>query len=134
MIHLLDVYCHPEKSIEILYELLQEREATQNISHKEMPTFEEHVKFVLSRPYQFWRFIVHRDMIVGSIYLSRQDEIGVFIFKRHQGRGYGTEAVKYLLALINRPLLANINPANQASIKMFEKLGFRHIQNTYRHD
>jgi L-amino acid N-acyltransferase YncA len=28
--------------------------------------------------------------------------------------------------------LANINPANARSIRMFEKMGFGHIQNTYR--
>jgi L-amino acid N-acyltransferase YncA len=31
-------------------------------------------------------------------------------------------------------LLANIAPANVASQKLFEELGFKHVQNTYAFD
>ena len=29
--------------------------------------------------------------------------------------------------------IANINPLNTKSIEMFERLGFKHIQNTYKY-
>jgi len=37
--------------LRFLYNLLKERDSRVNISHRMMPTFNEHVKFVLSRPY-----------------------------------------------------------------------------------
>ena len=44
----------PEQ-IKSLYELLARR--THNISHKEMPTFEQHCDFVKSDPYRVWFLI-----------------------------------------------------------------------------
>ena len=40
-----------------LYKLLKERDSKENISHKEMPSYKEHIKFVKSRPYQKWYII-----------------------------------------------------------------------------
>ena len=34
-----------------LYELLSERDPVANISHKQMPTYDEHIRFVTSKPY-----------------------------------------------------------------------------------
>ena len=41
-----------ESDYRFLYELLTQRRQAANISHKKMPTYEEHVKFVRSRPSQ----------------------------------------------------------------------------------
>lgn len=119
--------------ISTLYALLAEREAHQNVSHKEMPTLLEHTVFVQSDPYAAWYFIVpdRADMFVGSIYLSKQNEIGIFIFKTFQGHGYGKAAVEALMAKHKGPFLANIAPGNLASQMFFEKLGFKPIQVTY---
>lgn len=118
---------------EALYELLGERDETINISHRRMPSWTEHVKFVRSKPYKSWDFVVFGSEIVGSIYLSKQNEIGVFLFKKHQGKGYGFRAVKLLKAKHPRVerFLANVNPRNRGSIRFFEGMDFRHIQNTY---
>jgi RimJ/RimL family protein N-acetyltransferase len=117
---------------DILYALLKERQPHQNINHKHMPTWDEHVAFVQSKPYSAWYLIEHNDAIVGSSCLTATNEIGVFIFSAFQGRFLGPAAVTLLME--KHPatrFLANINPANQSSITIFEKLGFRHIQNTY---
>jgi len=37
-----------------LYDLLLQRSPTVNISHRKMLTYDEHVKFVTSRPYSRW--------------------------------------------------------------------------------
>lgn len=117
----------------ILYELLKEREPHANISHRRMPTFRQHVGFMRSKPYKSWDLIVSAGLVVGSIYLSKQNEIGLFIFKKDQARGYGQRALKLLMkkhSNVTR-FLANINPGNQRSIHFFERLGFNHVQNTY---
>ena len=60
-----------------LYELLKNRNPQVNISHKTIPTFEKHVEFVMSKPYDTWYVIEYTDKKIGSIYLSKQDEIGI---------------------------------------------------------
>lgn len=140
-VRLVDVYSEPEAEL-VLYGLLREREPVHNISHKTLPTWEEHVAFVAPRPYQAWYLIIDDILPVGAIYLTKPpeksragDEIGVFIFKAYQRRGYARAAVRELMRIHGpRRYLANINPANTSSIKLFNALGFRHIQNTYELD
>jgi RimJ/RimL family protein N-acetyltransferase len=118
--------------IQVLYRLLKERSPEVNISHKEMPSFEEHEEFVKSFPYAHWYLIVVEDELIGAIYLTHDDEIGIFLFPEYPGKGYGPEAISLLTDTHRRArYLANINPANAASKKTFEKLGFKMIQLTY---
>ena len=122
-----------QEEIDLLYDLLRERTEEQSISHKEMPSKQDHKKFVLSDPYKSWMWVDVDEELVGSCYLTHQHEIGIHIFKEYQGNGYGKEAVKMLMKEYPGRHLANINPNNPRSIRMFEDLGFKHIQNTYAH-
>jgi RimJ/RimL family protein N-acetyltransferase len=148
MLKLVDVYteiAENRPATKFLYELLKEREPHQNISHRDMPTFENHIRFIDSVPYREWLLIFPvpeprfegqtlflTEDPVGAIYLSKQNEIGVSILKAHQGHGYGPLAI---CMLINRhpgeQFLANINPDNSRSITLFEGLGFKMLQVTY---
>ena len=129
---LVSVYKEP-RAVALLYDLLKEREDHVNISHRAMPTMSQHRKFVAKRPYSCWYLIDNEaGAYVGSIYLSRQDEIGVFIFRAFQRRSFAADAIRLLMEKHQRlHYLANINPANAASIRLFAKFGFVHIQNTY---
>lgn len=119
-------------SYDTLYELLEERDGNVNVSHSKMPTWDEHCAFVVSRPYACWYMIEVDGLVTGAVYLTRADEIGVFIFKVHQGNGYGPKAIGRLMDLHPRQhYIANINPGNERSINMFEGMGFSHIQNSY---
>lgn len=140
-IELVSVYEDPA-SYGILHDLLAERTPEQSISHKELPPYSEHIDFVDSKPYKAWYLIIEEsEGYVGSVYLSRKNEIGVFIFNAHQGHGYGKAAVLELMricplstgskSIVAEKYLANINPKNEYSRKMFEELGFKHIQDTY---
>jgi RimJ/RimL family protein N-acetyltransferase len=115
-----------------LYALLAERTPEQSISHKAMPTMEEHIAFVDSVPYEAW-YIVLDDLedAVGACYLSKQREIGVSIFKAWRGMGYGKWAVQELMRLHPGKFLANVAPTNPVSAHMFARLGFNLIQHTY---
>jgi RimJ/RimL family protein N-acetyltransferase len=129
---LVSVYDLPDRA-DILYRLLEERDGTVNISHRNMPCLGDHIRFVESRPYQDWCFIVEGDnVVVGSIYLSHQNEIGVFIFKGHQGKHYGRTAILALMQKHgDKRYLANMNPLNTRSRFLFSGLGFKKIQDTY---
>lgn len=138
MTTLVDVYSAPEAA-RVLFELLQEREPQVSISHKQMPLFDEHCAFVASRPYTAWYLIGEGGAAerappatVGAIYLSKANEVGLFVFKAHQGKGHGRRALELLAGLHpDARLIANIAPSNGASQRFFERAGFRHIQNTY---
>ncbi len=130
--NLIDVYTYDSaKADALLYELLAERTPGESISHKRMPTPEEHHDFVDDRPYLAWYFIEAEGKIRGACYLSKQREIGVFLFKRYTKQGVGALAVRMLMAKHPGKFLANCNPGNIASAKLFEAMGFRHIQNTF---
>jgi RimJ/RimL family protein N-acetyltransferase len=129
-------HCHA------LYELLAERTPAQSISHKELPTWEDHVAFVQrmgqrgAHPdeecYEAWYLVELGSFIIGSVYLTDRSEIGVSIFYEKQRDGYGLEAVKLLMEKHgHRRYLANVAPTNEPSRKMFEKLGFKLVQHTF---
>lgn len=118
-----------------LYDLLKQRDPGVNISHKKMPTYAEHVKFVMSKPYSNWYIIQYDDQSIGSIYLSKQSEIGIFLLNDAQGKGIGQQVLKLMLKKHPRSrYLANINPMNKNSIEFFTKNGFKLIQYTYELD
>lgn len=116
-----------------LYALLIEREPHQSISHKRMPTVEEHLAFVRSNPYAEWWLLVRGiNTCIGGAYVTRANEIGIAIFNRHRRHGYGRLAVQMIVKQHKgKRLLANIAPGNEVSRSMFEKLGFTLIQNTF---
>ena len=126
----------------LTWQLLKERDDSVNISHKKIPAMESHAEFVAHHPYRTWEAIMAGETPVGSVYLTKRNEIGIFILQEHQGKGYAKAAIKKLLGQ-HRPLpgiasfrpgafVANVNPANQASIRLFESLGAKHISNTYQ--
>lgn len=123
-----------DHAVDILYDLLAERSDADeiNISHRKMPSRRCHAMFVKRKPYLAWYLIETDGDYAGSIYLSKQGEIGVFLFRRFQGRGLGTEAIKELMRRFpGKRFLANVNPANARSIALFQKLGFNLLQHTY---
>ena len=117
---------------EFLFDLLKQREGTVNISHKSLPDWEEHLQYVKKHDYQSWDIIWVENTRIGNIYLTRNDEIGIFIDKKLQFHGYGSKALEEFMKKNGKKrYLANINPTNYKSIQFFGKHGFIHIQNTY---
>jgi RimJ/RimL family protein N-acetyltransferase len=112
--------------------LLLEREPIASISHKKMPTYEKHVKFVMSNPYARWYIVNHKNNKIGSVYLSKQNEIGIFLKKGEQDKGIGSIVLQLIIEKNGSGrYLANISPRNKKSIKFFKKHGFNLIQYTY---
>lgn len=128
---LADVYQGPAGHA-ILWQLLNERTPDVNISHRAMPSWEQHVAYVTSKPHPHWYMVdAGEEDFVGSIYLTHQREIGVGILKRYQGMQYGPMAVRMLMDRVPGKFLANVNPLNMKSAEMFRKLGFKQLQVTY---
>ncbi len=69
---------------------------------------------------------------VGSIYLSRQNEIGIFIKKNFQNNQIGRFALELLIKKNpKKRYLANVNPNNKTSINFFKNHKFKLIQYTF---
>lgn len=119
-----DLYAEPSCWV-IPFKLLAEREPEQNISHREMPTWPEHQDFILSRPYPRWYFFDSEAGVpAGCVYLTACREIGIGVLKRFRGQGLASAAIAELTSLHPGRFIANINPANAASITLFRNLGF----------
>ena len=129
------LYPVSSNDIRFLYQLLKERDPRINISHKTMPSYSEHKKFVNSKPYDKWYIIKVKNKKIGSIYLTPQNEIGIFIKKNIQGQNLGKHALSLLISKNHRKrYLANVNPKNSKSIRFFKNNRFRLIQHTYELD
>lgn len=115
-----------------LYELLRKRDLQTNISHKKMPTYAQHEKFVTSKPYKSWYVVRMNNQRVGSVYLSKQNEIGIFLLKEYQGLKLGKNILELLMEKNPAEMyLANVSPKNHRSINFFKKNKFRLIQYTF---
>jgi RimJ/RimL family protein N-acetyltransferase len=129
---LVSVYRLPRRAPQFLYQLLQERKPHANISHRVMPTWQQHCKFIARRPYSAWYLVKSGTEYVGAVYLTAANEIGVSILARWHGLGLGPRAVRTLMRKHGRRrYLANINPRNKRSIRMFRQIGFKIVQETY---
>jgi RimJ/RimL family protein N-acetyltransferase len=71
---------------------------------------------------------------VGSIYLSKNNEIGIFVSKKFQGKNIGNFALNELIKKNPRKrFLANVNPKNKKSIQFFKNNNFKLIQHTFEY-
>ena len=121
-----------KSDIRFLYNQLKERDPKINISHKKMPTYVEHSKFVLSKPYSKWYIIFLRNKKIGNVYLTKTNEIGIFILKSIKIKGVGKIVLEEIIKMNPRSrYLANVSPKNDKSSNFFKKNGFKLIQYTY---
>jgi len=121
-----------KSDIRFLYNQLKERDPIVNISHKKMPTYSEHSKFVMSKPYSKWYIIFYKNKKIGNVYLTKINEIGIFILKSIKEKGIGKSVLEILMKTNPRSrYLANVSPMNNKSSSFFKKNGFKLIQHTY---
>lgn len=122
------------KDMKFLYELLKERDPIANISHRKMPSYSEHEKFVKSKPYAKWYVIKSENYRAGSIYLTKNNEIGIFMKKNMRDKNIGKTALEILMKKNpKKRYLANVSPDNAKSQKFFLGRGFKLIQYTYEY-
>ena len=121
-----------ENDMLFLYELLKNKDPNSNISHKKMPTYDEHVKFVMSKPYTNWYIIEYDKKNIGAIYLSKQDEIGISINNDYEYDQIVKPALKLLMKLNQRKrYLANTSPKDVRSQEFLLKNGFTGLEYVY---
>ncbi len=124
-----------ELDYRFLFDLLQQRRSDVNISHKKMPTYDEHIEFVNSNPYSKWYIIEIDNEKVGSIYLTKQNEIGVHVFQKFEEiKTYQNIVKEFISKYPKNQFLINISPKNKLYIDFSEELGFKLVRYTFERD
>lgn len=116
-----------------LLEVLRLRPVEANISHKAMPSWDEHVLHVKDWPRIGWYLIDGEDAgDIGAIYLDANRYVGLDIFPWRRRLGYGRQALALLRTKHPGPIFANVAPSNEAARKFWEREGGELAQVTYR--
>ena len=61
--------------IETLYTQLKNR--SHSISHKSVPSFDEHAEFVQNHPYRKWIIVKDTEIAIGNVYIQYNNSIGL---------------------------------------------------------
>jgi len=133
LIKLIDVYA-AKGSIEFLYSVLAERKVSESISHKRHPSFKEHYAFVQSQPYLGWYIIIDNVDWLGTCYITKYREVGIWLMPEAKGKGAGKAAMKQLLAMYPGRVFTNTSIYNEGAKAFYEKCGFRHCANMLEFD
>lgn len=121
-----------ESDYEFLYELLKERDPINNISHKKIPTFSQHKKFIKSKPYSKWYIIYVDKKKCGTVYLTELNEIAFQLKKEFHDKKIEFYVLKLIMEKNPRTrYLANVSPKNKKKNGFFKINGFNLIQYTY---
>ena len=86
-----------DSDFSFLYKLLKGRNPKENISHKEISSYKQHVKFVKSKPYQKWYIIEKNRKKIGAIYFSKQNEIGIHFLPKTSSESIKQTAMQKLI-------------------------------------
>tara|TARA_A100001015_G_C14982699_1_gene710169 strand:- start:286 stop:723 length:438 start_codon:yes stop_codon:yes gene_type:complete len=126
-----------KEHIEILYNLLKER--VHNISHKQLPSYEEHKSFILNHPYREWFLVKSNGTYYGSIYVLDNNCIGINIDADNEN--IIKKSINWIASQIkplpgiksvrNKNFHININPNNKKMAKILSNLNADLIEHTY---
>lgn len=131
---------------DILWETLQLRlqEPDANISHRVLPRREDHDLFVLNHPFRYWYLVVDLASVqeyIAEVRVGLDNSLGIFVWPERRLEGHARRLLQGITKMLEplpaipavRPghWVANINPGNDASIRLFGALGFRLVQHTY---
>ena len=64
-----------EEHFQFLYKSLKKR--IHSVSHKVVPNYSDHIRFVKNNPYREWFMIFSNKVFIGSFYLTYDNSIGL---------------------------------------------------------
>ena len=126
-----------KEHFQITYELLKQRK--HFISHRSMPSYEEHCNFIRSKPYRYWYLVKIDNQFIGTLYLSIFNTIGININEPHiaivgdliKKIVETHEPLKEIKSTINSKFTINVPITNEKIINELEKIGLSRIQISY---
>jgi spore coat polysaccharide biosynthesis protein SpsF len=117
------------KDIQNVYMLFVDKTVRLASKDPSSITLEEHEVWFNSRILQDEFFILEKNgEFVGEVRVDKKNNenvVSIELVKKHRNKGYGFEALRKCLQLINKSnVVAYIKSNNIASIKLFQKVGF----------
>jgi hypothetical protein len=123
--------------IDALYVILKNRKF--NISNNSLPSFNEHKLFVINNPYRYWYLIEVDNSFVGSMYLLKDNSIGLYVVD--QNEDIIRKVIEWVLKN-KKPLSEiksvrssnfhiNVAPNNEKLSKIVEEMGAIPLQLTF---
>ena len=113
----------PEE-IKFLYNLMNNKKVRTYFANPNTFSYKEHLRFIKNFKGIF-KIMKYKGKKVGAIRLRFFDnEITTAILPEFHGKGIGSKELKEFCKKRNN-LKAEINPKNKASIKIYEKAGFK---------
>ena len=119
------------ENYKFLFQLLKKRKF--NISHKLMPSWEEHIEFVKSSPYFKWYIISENYNKIGSFYINHDNSIGLNLIEEKKllleniiTKIENTfEPQKGIKSIRSEHFFYNVNPNDKVFIKALEDKGYK---------
>lgn len=128
-----------DAQIRTLYELLKARR--YGISHSALPSFVEHENFVKKHPYRAWYLIRLGNYTIGSVYLQKDNSIGVNFIDVAKHKKEIIEALKLILStheplspiksVRSRYFTVNLHCENRLMSDIIRQIGGELAQHTY---
>ncbi|MBO8232365.1 hypothetical protein CU311_06685 [Prochlorococcus marinus str. MU1402] len=127
-----------EKEIKFLYFLLKNRNAS--ISHKKLPSFEDHRKFVLNHPYKTWNIVIKGNTHIGAQYIGFNNTVGIHLLPEYvvYRRNVITKVLENfspepgITSLIPNQFIFNVSVSDYDYVDDLLKLGAEQIQSTFQ--
>ena len=126
------------KQINILYIQLKKR--VHNISHKKIPSFQNHKLFIKNNPYRAWCIVKESKSVIGNVYVKFDNSIGLNCYN-----DVSSAQLKNILSLIklkisplkekpsirSKDFFINIASSNKSLRKKINSIGLVETQRTY---
>ena len=121
-----------------LFKLLQERNFS--ISHNKDVSYKQHSKFVDNHPYRAWFLIEFSNLIIGSIYISTDNSLGIDLSSKNLIQIQGVlnilfkkyKPLKGINSVRNKFFFINVSEKNNNLKQALKRLGYSPIQISYQ--
>jgi L-amino acid N-acyltransferase YncA len=94
-----------DQDAKVLLKLLENRD--YSISHLNLPSKNDHLLFVKSKPYRYWAIVLEDNLPVGTVYIQSNNSIGLNLLQQK----------KQLVYKILRHIKTNFNPLKEVKSK-----------------
>ena len=94
-----------DQDVKVLLKLLEKRD--YSISHLNLPSKNEHLLFVKSKPYRYWAIVIEDNLPVGTVYIQSNNSIGLNLLQQK----------KQLVHKILRHIKTSFNPLKEVKSK-----------------
>lgn len=123
--------------IDELFFLIKSRK--YSISRKSIPSKKEHSNFVFNHPYRVWYLIYKNKNLAGSIYLHKDNSIGIDLLEFNKNDVFLTikfikdkhKPLQSIKSVRSKEFFINVASKNQQLIRILKDLNMIEIQRSF---